>query len=354
MTKTAMLINFGTHFPLQRDSISRLMFGLAKDTGRYTKCVAFIAADNTPFVFRGVQAYPFTENRLVNRVANKWFRMGAFTWQDLVKRINATRPDILHFQNKQWLIAPILKRLDYRPKIVVHYHLFGETIIPKGTDLCLVVSRSMVDYLEKTNLDDVPVKVLYNFVFSTAPSEAEEQRFDQARPISILFGGGDGRHKGIHELIEAVQGIDDDELAVSIAGRGTDRLNISDPRLRPLGLLSGNQYEQLLHDADIVVMPSRIEPFGLVAIEALAAGKLLVHTAVDGLGEFANSECSLVVRPRDAESLRDGLVRAIRLIRTEPETVRRLTDNARAVAAQYSVDRTVTELEDMYDELFSA
>jgi len=35
-----------------------------------------------------------------------------------------------------------------------------------------------------------------------------------------------------------------------------------------------------------VIIPSKDEPFGLVALEALAAGKLLLSSFVDGMGEF--------------------------------------------------------------------
>lgn len=350
MTKSVMFINFGTAFPLQRDSISKIMFGLSRDTGRYKKSVAYIADDNTPFEVQGVQAYPFKENRVLNRIANKWFRMGAFTWQDLVNRINSVRPDILHFQNKQWLIQPILKRLKYRPKVVVHYHLFGETLIPKQTDLCIVVSKSMVDYLQKTNLDDKPVKVLYNFIPTNVAPVATSPRA-RSGPVTLLFGGGAGRHKGIHELIQAAEGLAG-EFVLSLAGRETDRLPTTDPRIRKLGLLSGDQYAQMLRDTDVVVMPSRIEPFGLVAIEALSLGKVLLHTGVDGLAEFTSPECSVIVQPNNVDSLRDGLARAIHLIEHEPEAVRLMGEKAKQSADQFSLERAINELEDMYDQLF--
>lgn len=352
--RRVMLINFGTEFARQKDSIAKIVFGLCADTGRYEKIAAAIGDEASSGVFNGVTFCAFHENRLLNRVANKCFRLGAFTWQDLVAKIHRYRPDILHFQNKQALIAPLVKRLDYRPKIVAHYHLFGETLIPRPVDLCVVVSQSMVGYLNKTNPDEKPIRVLHNFIpANVAPLLALPSAIEPAagRPLRLFYGGGGGRHKGVFDLLQAVDGLPGD-FELQLAGRETDRLPGDDRRLQKLGLISGDEYVARLHQADIVVVPSRVETFGLVALEALALGKLLVHTGVDGLAEFASPACTLVVDAAQPASLRAGLAEAMRLVREEPLRLAAMRAESRRLAAHFSLSRAVADLEAMYDGLF--
>ena len=73
----------------------------------------------------------------------------------------------------------------------------------------------------------------------------------------------------------------------------------------------------------MVVMPSRFEPFGLVALEAGQARRPVVAFAVDGLVEAVEHDVSgLLVPPSDGEALADAMVR----VATEPGLAGRLGD----------------------------
>lgn len=56
--------------------------------------------------------------------------------------------------------------------------------------------------------------------------------------------------------------------------------------IRFLGTLSRGEYSELMRSADILALPSRNEPFGIVALEAWAAGKPVVATTAGGPREF--------------------------------------------------------------------
>ena len=67
----------------------------------------------------------------------------------------------------------------------------------------------------------------------------------------------------------------------------------------------------LLHRADAAVLPSHYEPFGIVALEAAAAGAPLVTSNVGGLGEAViNGETGMSFPPRDVAALA-AAVRAV-------------------------------------------
>ncbi|MBR0670928.1 glycosyltransferase [Neoroseomonas soli] len=76
----------------------------------------------------------------------------------------------------------------------------------------------------------------------------------------------------------------DEAARMVMDATGTDALE-HDPRVRFLGLLPRAELEQAYREADVVLVPSRYESFGLVAIEAMAAGRPVVALAAGGLGE---------------------------------------------------------------------
>jgi glycosyltransferase involved in cell wall biosynthesis len=110
-----------------------------------------------------------------------------------------------------------------------------------------------------------------------------------------------GRHvfeKGIHLLVEAAHGIIEryNSTKIIIAGTGamTEELK---GRVRQMGIESKVQFTGYMSDeerdkmyrvANVAVFPSLYEPFGIVALEAMAAGCPVVVSDTGGLGEIIN------------------------------------------------------------------
>ena len=98
---------------------------------------------------------------------------------------------------------------------------------------------------------------------------------------------------------------------------------------------------QFWNSVDICVVPSLIEPFGLVALEALACGVPVIASAVGGLKEIVvEGECGLFVAPGDVAALASALREAI-----GNESLRqRLTAGARFRAQSFSLQCRSNEL----------
>ena len=104
-----------------------------------------------------------------------------------------------------------------------------------------------------------------------------------------------------------------------IAGDGSERQRLQ-ARIRELGLhesvrLIGFRKDVLglIAAADLFVLPSLAEPFGLVILEAMALGKAVVATAAGGPLEIvAAGETGLLVAPADPAKLADAIVELIR------------------------------------------
>ena len=96
--------------------------------------------------------------------------------------------------------------------------------------------------------------------------------------------------KGFDTLIKAFRQCPDPDIKLHVIGDGAQEIALmmlagKDTRIVFRGFQSDPV--QALADVDVVLMPSRWEAYGLVAIEALAAGRRLVCHNIDGLSDHA-------------------------------------------------------------------
>jgi glycogen synthase len=105
-----------------------------------------------------------------------------------------------------------------------------------------------------------------------------------------------------------------------IAGRGSylpdlqsqvDVLGVSD-LVHLAGFVPDDELRNLLHRASCVVIPSLYEPFGIVALEAMAAGAPTVVARTGGLAEIvAGTGAGLLFEPGNADDLADQIERIL-------------------------------------------
>jgi glycosyltransferase involved in cell wall biosynthesis len=136
----------------------------------------------------------------------------------------------------------------------------------------------------------------------------------------VLFVGRLVYYKGVDVLVRAMQGVDADLVLVGSGPLGTElrRLatdnSIAD-RVFFLPPLQDAELHAWYHAADVFCLPSvaRSEAFGLVQIEAHAAGTPVVSTALPTGVPYANLDevTGLVVPPGDALVLRAALTRLL-------------------------------------------
>ncbi|MGK2879713.1 MAG: glycosyltransferase family 4 protein [Mycobacterium sp.] len=155
-------------------------------------------------------------------------------------------------------------------------------------------------------------------------------------PAELLYVGRLEYEKGIHDLIAALPRIRRTHpgTRLTVAGEGTQLAwLIEQAREHKVlkattfaGLADHRQLLTLLHRADVAVLPSHYEPFGIVALEAAAAGIPLVTSNVGGLGELViDGATGLSCAPRDVA----GLAAAVRRVLDDPAAAQ-----ARALAAR--------------------
>ncbi|MBJ2119435.1 glycosyltransferase family 4 protein [Arthrobacter sp. MSA 4-2] len=104
------------------------------------------------------------------------------------------------------------------------------------------------------------------------------------------------------ELIIAGTGPDEHRIRQEVAAQ-----NLGD-RVRLVGWVGGQEKFETLAAGRLVVIPSRAETFGLVAVEALASGTPVIAFDIPCLREVVPPGCGWVVPPFDVEALADEIV----------------------------------------------
>jgi phosphatidylinositol alpha-mannosyltransferase len=139
------------------------------------------------------------------------------------------------------------------------------------------------------------VNVLFNGV--------ETERFTQATPWpteepTVMFLARHEKRKGLELLLRAFAGTPDPAV-LWIAGDGPETLRLkqmfpASPRIQWLGVLSESEVAQRLRGAHVLCAPSLFgESFGVVLLEAMAAGCSIVASALDGYRMAAQGHAQL-------------------------------------------------------------
>jgi len=155
-------------------------------------------------------------------------------------------------------------------------------------------------------------------------------------PGELLYLGRLEYEKGVHDAIAALPRIRRAHpgVTLTIAGEGTQqewlvgqaRRHKVTRAVRFAGHLDHAELLAALHRADAAVLPSHYEPFGLVALEAAAAGTPLVTSNIGGLGEAViNGKTGVSFPPRDIP----GLASAVCSVLDDPGAAQRRARAAR-------------------------
>jgi glycosyltransferase involved in cell wall biosynthesis len=159
----------------------------------------------------------------------------------------------------------------------------------------------------------------------------------------ILFVGRLVQQKGVDVLLRAFAAVlrKCPEVRLVIAGDGYQRLYLErlsrhlglPPSVEFVGWQTGPALTRLYQNAGIVVVPSIYEPFGLVALEAMACGRPVVASRTGGLAEVVtDGNIGYLVPPADHLSLAQRMAQLL----LEPARAAAMGQAARQEALRYS------------------
>jgi glycogen(starch) synthase len=223
----------------------------------------------------------------------------------LVTTIHATEAG----RHQGWVNNPLSQR--------IHEIEFG---LANRSDRVIACSRSMRVEIHK--LFDVPIDridVIPNGIDLSDWKAKNDPVITDSTGGTILFTGRLEWEKGIHVLLAAVRLLPpmSPSPRLLIAGAGTREEALKEEFgdltdsgvVSFLGWVSESHLRDLIRTADVSVVPSIYEPFGLVALEAAAAGTPLIVTDVGGLADIVTDGITgRVVPPQDPDALSDAIV----------------------------------------------
>ncbi len=165
---------------------------------------------------------------------------------------------------------------------------------------------------------------------------------DAARHNDLIFVGRLVSDKGLDVLIDALAILRDSNVDthLTLAGDGPERQALEEQIARLnlqaqvnfVGQRNSEQLAELLNQHTILVVPSRWpEPFGIVALEGIACGCVVVGSEGGGLAE-AIGPCGVRFKSGDSQQLANSLKRLL----NDPAERKRLRDNAEAHLAHFT------------------
>jgi glycosyltransferase involved in cell wall biosynthesis len=293
--------------------------------------------------------------------------------------------DLIHAHD--WLVAPAAWALKHRHKLplvaTIHATEWGRSRGHLVTEMqrsinsvewwltyeawrVICCSRFManeVQYVFQTPADKLDV----------VPNGVDTARFDRwngadlrafraayARPDEelLVYVGRIVAEKGADVLIEALPRILARRPNVKAVFVGT---GVHLPTLRAraeriaehhvlfTGFVSDDDRDRLLKLADVAVFPSLYEPFGIVALEAMAARAPVVAAASGGLREVVRDhETGILVRPGDADALTWGILHTLE----HPQWTAARVENAyRTVRQEFDWSRIARQTRAVYEQV---
>jgi glycosyltransferase involved in cell wall biosynthesis len=164
----------------------------------------------------------------------------------------------------------------------------------------------------------------------------------------VLFMGRLEPQKGVDVLLSALRQVP--ECEVELLGEGRER-----PRLEAQARALGGRANfhgwlpdpgPMLDVCRVVVMPSRWEGFGLVAVEAMAAGRAVIASDVDALPDVLG-DVGVLVPADDPQALAAALVE----IFSDPQALRTRAARGPGRAAAFDIRRTAEVTAALYREV---
>jgi len=304
----------------------------------------------------------------------------------MIKSFLSKKADIIHthsygyFQNHAGWIR---EKLQSTPWVITpHFHPswsmwggskrrtlrdFYDSKIGKSTmeaaDLITCVSNHEKEVLVKEiGLKDDNIKIIYNGIHWDDWNERPDKRIfrDKYPQISdkfVIFAGRLATNKGLTNLVEAMSIGSSNKFDLVVMGadmglgKELDALALShNVKMHRLGHVDDEVYRSALATAEVLVLPSEYEAFGIVLLEAAAANTPVIGTRVGGIPEaMSENKNGLIVNYNNSTELS----KAIFSILEDSNMAKEMGDFGREFSKNFSWTNIIDLIENEYNLLIA-
>ena len=352
-----------------------------RDLGHDVKVITTDLYTETPFVKREMPS----EVNGINVTRHKAYTVSGEAHYVLapgmVQSFLSKKADIIHthsygyFQNHAGWIR---ERFQSTPWVITpHFHPswsmwggakrktlreFYDTVIGKGTmesaDLITCVSKHERDMLvSEIGISEDNIKIIYNGInwndWQILPDKnIFRKQYPDISDKFVLFAGRLATNKGLSDLISAMDLVNQKsvDLVITGADMGLGKQLEKEAlekgvRMHRLGHIDDETYRSVLAAAEMLVLPSEYEAFGIVLLEAAAAETAVIGTNVGGIPEaMSPGNNGLIVEYNDV----DNLSKSIATLLDDDKMCNEMGKAGRLWAKNFSWDSILKELEQEY------
>lgn len=309
----------------------------ARAAGHDVAAVVDGDAASAPGGGKEMRLYPFPARAREFRRLRRFARRFPVSAARLVSAVRHFAPDVvsIHCQRRFAPYAALVRRLTGVPQVLN----LQEGMLPPGTPENVGLFRMLVRAVDAVAAcSDEAARYAADIGgarrVSVVPNGYHPEEFFGAesyahpRPYVLGLGRLDWQ-KGFDVLIEAMARIERTDVDLLFAGDGASRIDLGalarargiEQRVHFLGTTDRRTTVALLRGAALVACPSRFEGAPLVCIEALAASRPVVASAVNGTPELVRDGETGFLVPRDDVA---ALAAAIARVLAQPDEALRL------------------------------
>jgi glycosyltransferase involved in cell wall biosynthesis len=264
----------------------------------------------------------------------RWMLSFPFRVLAFIATLLSFRPDVVHINHsthgsavRKWVLASVAKALGFT--VTTHFHglvsaedyaakpawlaLF-RSLLAKSDGIIILGDFFSGDLQGRFDIPAAKLTVIPNGIPDFA-ADLPVPKPEQDPPV-ILFAGEVGPRKGAGLLLEALAILRQrvPRWSCVIAGNGDlpeyksmARMLGLNGHVRFTGWVNADEVHDLMRQADVVVLPSRIEALPLSLIEGACAGAALVASNAGASAEIAVAQRNGIVVPLTADAIADAL-----------------------------------------------
>ena len=247
--------------------------------------------------------------------------------------------------------------LKAKAKRIIYYPPIMQKIVTRNLDRVITVSKVSAEAIEQAyGVPTSEIRVVYNGVDTENFRPANNGRPSDGKKL-IFVGNTEDRKKGMLYLLRALTRLPEDISLICVNGGAPQhlyaqqlvrQLNI-EHRVVFTGRLPVEEVGEKYREADIAVVPSLFEGFGLPAAEAMASGLPVVSTDGGALPEVVGTDgkAAILVPARSSSAIADAVMQLV----NDPERRKSMGEAARCKALEnFTWRRAAEQVVDVYKD----
>jgi glycosyltransferase involved in cell wall biosynthesis len=343
---------------------------LSAELIRYVDMVVVTTKTSNPLELRGVKVYE------LDLGLSRWL----FLKREFQKILIFEKPDLVHINGiwdpQNWFFQQVCINLKIKvllsPHGMLEPYILKRNSFKKKVALALYQKKAIqtADYLHATASAELkqirrlgfssPARIIPNGI-DICDIITKKQTGSSEYEKNILFLSRIHPKKGIEILIEAINCLNDPNLKITIAGEGEDFYieqlkNLCVEKgvhhlFNFVGGVYGKQKWKMYEEADFFILPTYSENFGIVIIEALAAGVPVITTKGTPWEELVVNNCGWWI-DLSVPKLTDTLKQALAL--SQKERIQMRENGIRLVKKNYQIQAVAHHTLEFYKNIVSS